>query len=53
MFTWEENLEGGIIDKLIKKDKIKINHLMDDLIKKDVPRDKALERCKKMRKKRK
>jgi hypothetical protein len=33
------------MDKLIKKDKKKINNMMDSLIKKDVPRDKKLKAC--------
>lgn len=40
------------MDKLIKSDKKKINKMMDSLIKKDIPRDKKLEKCvKKSRKK--
>lgn len=35
------------MDKLIKKDKVKIDKMMNNLIKKDVPRDKMIERCKK------
>lgn len=38
------------MDKLIKKDKKKIDKMMDDLVKKDMPRDKKLEKCKKMEK---
>lgn len=33
------------MDKLIKKDKVKISKMMDNLIKKDVPRDKKIEKC--------
>lgn len=33
------------MDKLIKKDKIKIDKMMDTLIKKDIPRDKKIEKC--------
>lgn len=40
-----------IMDKLIKKDKKKIDKMMDDLVKKDVPRDKKLEKYDKMKKK--
>lgn len=40
------------MDKLIKKDKKKIDKMMDTLVKKDIPRDKKLEKCaKKMMKK--
>jgi hypothetical protein len=39
------------MDKLIKKDKKKIDKMMDTLVKKDVPRDKKLEKCDKMMKK--
>lgn len=35
------------MDKLIKKDKKKIDKMMNDLIKKDKPRDKKLEKMKK------
>lgn len=42
------------MDKLIKKDKKKIDKMMDTLIKKDIPRDKKIEMCnKKMHKKKK
>lgn len=43
------------MDKLIKKDKKKIDKMMQTLIKKDIPRDKKLEKCdsKKMMKKKK
>lgn len=40
-----------IMDKLIKKDKKKIDKMMDTLIKKDIPRDKKLEKCDKKMKK--
>ena len=33
------------MDKLIKNDKKKIGKMMDILIKKDIPRDKKLEKC--------
>jgi len=33
------------VDKLIKKDKKKIDKMMDTLIKKDIPRDKKIEKC--------
>lgn len=35
------------MDKLIKKDKKKIDKMMDTLVKKDIPRDKKLEKMKK------
>ena len=35
------------MDKIIKKDKVKIDKMMNDLIKKDKPRDKKLEKMKK------
>jgi len=38
---------------LIKKDKAKINKMMDVLVKKDLPRDRKLEKCDKMKKKKK
>jgi hypothetical protein len=42
------------MDKLIKKDKKKIDKMMDTLVKKDIPRDKKIEKCdKKMMKKKK
>ena len=41
------------MDKLIKKDKAKIDKMMNTLIKKDIPRDKKLEKCDKIMKKRK
>lgn len=41
------------MDKLIKKDKKKMDKMMDTLVKKDVPRDKRLEKCDKMSKKKK
>jgi len=40
-----------MVDKLIKKDKKKIDKMMTTLIKKDIPRDKKLEKCDKMKKK--
>ena len=39
------------MDKLLKKDKGKIDSMMNTLIKKDVPRDKKLKKCDKMMKK--
>ena len=33
------------MDKLIKKDKAKIDKMMNTLIKKDIPRDKKIEKC--------
>ncbi len=41
------------MDKLIKKDKKKIDSMMNTLIKKDIPRDKKLEKCDKPMKKNK
>lgn len=42
------------MDKLIAKDKKKIGNMMDNLIKKDIPRDKKIKACdKKMMKKEK
>jgi len=44
------------MDKIIKKDKKKIEVMMDDLVKKDIPRDKKIEKCDKemkMKKKKK
>ncbi len=35
------------MDKLIKKDKLKIDKMMNTLIKKDIPRDKFIEKAKK------
>lgn len=35
----------GKMDKIIKKDKKKIDVMMDKLIKKDIPRDKKIEKC--------
>lgn len=39
------------MDKKIRKDKKKIDKMMNDLIKEDKPRDKKLEKCDKMIKK--
>jgi hypothetical protein len=33
------------MDKLIKKDKKKIDKMLGTLIKKDIPRDKKIEKC--------
>jgi hypothetical protein len=33
------------MDKLIKKDKKKIDKMMNTLVKKDIPRDKKIEKC--------
>jgi hypothetical protein len=33
------------MDKIILKDKKKIDKMMDDLVKKDKPRDKKIEKC--------
>lgn len=41
------------MDKLIKKDKKKMDKMMDSLVKKDVPRDKKIEKCDKMMMKKK
>lgn len=43
------------MDKVIKKDKKKMDKMMDSLVKKDKPRDKKLEKCDKamMKKKKK
>lgn len=41
------------MDKLIKKDKHKMDKMMDTLVKKDKPRDAKLEKCSKMLKKKK
>lgn len=41
------------MDKLIKKDKVKIDKMMNNLVKKDVPRDKKITKCDKMMKKKK
>lgn len=39
------------MDKLIKKDKSKVDKMMNALIKKDIPRDKKLKSCEKKKKK--
>jgi len=39
------------MDKLIKKDRKKMDKMMDTLVKKDIPRDKKLEKCDAMKKK--
>jgi hypothetical protein len=39
------------MDKLIKKDKKKIDKMMTTLVKKDIPRDAKLKKCDKMMKK--
>jgi len=41
------------MDKLIKKDKKKIDKMMDHLVEKDVPRDKKIKSCDKNMKKKK
>jgi len=41
------------MDKLIKQDKSKIDKMMNTLIKKDIPRDKKIEKCDKEMKKKK
>lgn len=41
------------MDKLIKKDKAKIDKMMTTLVKKDIPRDKKLEKCDKVMHKKK
>lgn len=45
--------KGLNMDKLIRKDKKKIDKMMDDLVKKDIPRDKKLKKMDKMEKKKK
>lgn len=39
------------MDKLIRKDKKKIDKMMNTLIQKDIPRDKKLKECDKVKKK--
>ncbi len=39
------------MDKLIKKDKQKIDKMMNTLIKKDIPRDRIIEKCEKSKSK--
>lgn len=41
------------MDKLIKKDKAKIDKMMNQLVKKDMPRDKKIHKCDKIMKKKK
>lgn len=41
------------MDKLIKKDKKKMDKMMNTLVKKDVPRDKKIVKCDKIMKKKK
>ena len=41
------------MDKLIKKDKQKIDKMMDSLVKKDIPRDKKIEKYDEMKGKKK
>lgn len=41
------------MDKLIKKDKSKIDKMMNELVRKDIPRDKKIEKCDKAMKKKK
>lgn len=41
------------MDRLIKKDKKKIDKMMDDLVKKDKPRDKKIHECEKEKMKKK
>ena len=41
------------MDKLIKKDKKKIDKIMNELVKKDIPRDKKIQKCDKEMKKKK
>lgn len=41
------------MDKIIKKDKKKIDKMMDTLVKKDMPRDKKIEKCDKQMKRKK
>jgi hypothetical protein len=42
-----------IMDKIIKKDKKKMDVMMESLVKKDVPRDKKIKKCDMMMKKKK
>ena len=44
---------GYHMDKLIKKDKGKIDKMMNTLIKKDIPRDKKIKSCDKQMKRKK
>lgn len=39
------------MDKIIKKDKAKIDNMMNTLVKMDIPRDKKLKQCDKAMKK--
>ena len=39
------------MDKLIKKDKMKMDKMMNTLVKKDIPRDKKIAKCDKSMKK--
>lgn len=48
-----QKMKGKKMDKLIKKDKKKIDNMMDTLVKKDIPRDKKIEKCDKDMKKKK
>lgn len=41
------------MDKLIKKDKKKMDKMMNTLVKKDMPRDKKIKKCDKMMKEKK
>ena len=41
------------MDKLIKKDKRKIDSMMNELVKKDIPRDHKLAKCDKVMKSKK
>ena len=50
-FKFAKNLFEEDMDKLIKKDKVKIDKMMNTLIKKDIPRDKELKKCKQLKKK--
>jgi|GEM_PF-3135868 hypothetical protein len=41
------------MDELIKKDKKKMDNMMNTLVKKDIPRDKKIKKCDKMMKEKK
>jgi len=41
------------MDKVIKADKRKMDKMMNDLVKKDIPRDRKIEKCDKMMKSKK
>jgi len=41
------------MDRLIKKDKRKIDKMMNELVRKDIPRDRMIKKCEKKMKKQK